>query len=115
MLERERASQPFRLRLLRRSRPMPVRVDGERDRRVPELPLHPYDLGAAFEREPRERVPERVEVALSAALADARDSGPLERRVQHALGDVPGRQVAALFTLEHEIAGVSAGDLEPLL
>src|SRR5262249_12638565 len=36
-LQVERAGEPLRLRLLRRSRPVPVRVHGERDVAVPEL------------------------------------------------------------------------------
>src|SRR5215210_4894031 len=79
---------------------MAVGVDRERDRRVAELALHPDDLGAALEREPRERVPERMEVALAAALADAVDPGPRERRVEHVLGDVLSGQVAAVRARE---------------
>src|SRR6185503_13186306 len=80
-----------------------------RDRRVSELPLHPHDLGAALERDPGERVPERVEIALAAALTNARDPGPLERGVEDLPRHIAGRQVAALLTLEDEAAVVGAG------
>ena len=74
ILDGERSGEPFGLRLLGRTAPAPVRVDGELDAAMAELFLHPGDLASALQREPRERVPERVEVAVAAALADAGDA-----------------------------------------
>src|SRR4051812_36342957 len=108
-LERERPREPLRLRLLRCAPPMPVRVNGERDGRMSELPLRPHDLGATLERDPGERVPERVEVTLTATLAHARDPSPLERGIEDLRRHVAGREVAALLTLEDEPGVVTAG------
>src|SRR5919201_3775409 len=113
-LDRERRAELLRLRLLRAPSPGAVQVDRQRDRRVPELLLHPGDLGAVLERDPRERVPERVEVALAAALADALDPGPLECRVEHLPESVAAVQVAAVLALEDEplVAGLGQPGLE---
>ena len=69
----------------------------------------PRDLAAALEREPRERMPEGVEVALPAALADTRDPGALERRIEDMPMNVLDDQVAAVLALEDEPVAAALG------
>ena len=64
-----------------------------------ELSLDPGDLSAMLEPDPGKRVPERVEVALAPALADASDARAFERLVQDAAGRVARVEVAALLAV----------------
>ena len=81
---------------------MPVDVDGQRHGRVAELALHPGQLSAVLERDPSERVAERMEVALTSTLADARDARPLERRIEDVARQVARLDVAAVLSLEDD-------------
>src|SRR5262249_13147906 len=81
--ELEDPADPPRFELLGAPRPRPVDVTRERDRRVSELRLDPRELRTALERDPRDRVAERVERSPSCALADTRDLRSLHGRIEH--------------------------------
>ena len=65
-------------RSIRPRNQMPVRVDGDLDRRVPELLLHVDDRFALLQQQRRERVPQVVDANLAeiGLLEDPREDVP---------------------------------------